>query len=70
MLLRLILLGLALAAIFLVGLFFRRVGLGEWGLLAGFFAWVIVIESALYIGRRFWRGYQRGPARRPPRRPE
>lgn len=70
MLLRVVLLIVVLVPIVLVALLARRVGLGEWGLLAGFLAWVIVVESALFIGRRFWRAYRQGATRRPPHRPE
>lgn len=39
-----------------VAAIFRRFGLGELGLLLGFFALVFVVEAGVYVARRFLRG--------------
>ena len=57
-----------LAGITSVALFFRQVGLGEWGILLAILAWVIAVESILYISRRFLKEYRRGATDRTKRR--
>jgi hypothetical protein len=46
------------------GVFLRRLGLGEIGIVVALVALVFVIESARFVLRQFLRGYQ-GRARRP-----
>ena len=54
--LRHVVLLLVLLATTVVAALFRPFGIGEFALLLGFFALVFLIESCVYVARRFLRG--------------
>ena len=54
--LRHVLLFVGLLGTIIVAAVFRRLGLGELALLAGFLALVFFIEVGVYVARRFFRG--------------
>lgn len=55
------LLALAAAVVACALLSVRAIGLGEWALLLGPLALIIVIESARFVARRFLAGYRDPP---------